>query len=42
MLGLAITPTAIALGILFLSSKQPVANATFFALPFAIIYTLSR
>jgi hypothetical protein len=40
MFGLAITPTAIALCILFLSSKRPLANATAFAAPFAILYSL--
>lgn len=37
--GLAITPTAIATGILFLSSNRPIANAIAFAAPFALVYT---
>jgi threonine/homoserine/homoserine lactone efflux protein len=38
MLGLAITPTAIVTGILFLSSRRSTANAGAFAAAFAIIY----
>jgi threonine/homoserine/homoserine lactone efflux protein len=37
--GLALTPTAIAASILFLSSKRPVANALAFAAPFALVYS---
>ncbi len=37
-LGMAITPSAIAIGILFLGSKRPVSNALAFAGAFALVY----
>jgi threonine/homoserine/homoserine lactone efflux protein len=37
-LGMAITPSAIAVGILFLGSKRPVGNALAFAAAFALVY----
>jgi threonine/homoserine/homoserine lactone efflux protein len=36
--GLAVTPAAIAAGILFLSSKRPLANAIAFAAAFSVVY----
>ena len=36
--GLAVTPTAIATGILFLGSQRPFANAVAFAAAFSLIY----
>jgi Sap, sulfolipid-1-addressing protein len=36
--GLAVTPAAIATGILFLGSKRPLANAIAFAAAFSIVY----
>lgn len=39
-LGLAVTPAAIAAGILMLGSKRPVANDVAFASPFVVAYAL--
>ena len=40
IVGLAVTPTAIAAGILFLGSRRPVANTSAFAAAFALVYGL--
>lgn len=39
-LGLAVTPAVIVTCVLFLSSRRPVANALWFAVPFAVVYTV--
>lgn len=38
-IGMAVTPSAIATGILFLSSKRPVSNTLSFAAAFAVLYS---
>lgn len=39
-IGLALSPTIIAIGILFLGSRRPVQNAVAFLIPFVLFYTL--
>lgn len=38
--GLAATPAAVAVGIMFLTSNRPVANAVAFAVAFAVVYVV--
>jgi hypothetical protein len=40
LLGLAVTPAAIAAGVLFLGSKRPVADDLAFTAPFVLVYAL--